>query len=74
MGRHNHIRRQKRGSMADRYDSDYIDLPEYPQIARINAVPLKTVYHNIAAADWATEIYTAQSWSDKVLQLIVSRV
>ena len=74
MGRHNQIRRQKRGSVADRYDSDYIDLPEHPEISRIIAVPLKTIYHNISAAPDAMEIYTAQSWSDKILQLLVTKI
>lgn len=74
MGRHNHIRGKKRQSMADRFDSDYIDLPEHPEITRICAVPLKTVFHNIAAGEWATEIYTAQSWSDPMMQIIAKKI
>ena len=38
MGRHNYKKRH--GGMTDRYDTDYISLPEYPHIIRINAVPL----------------------------------
>lgn len=74
MGRHNHIQGKKRQSMADRFDSDYIDLPEHPEITRIYAVPMKTVYHNIAAAPWADSIYTAQSWEDPMIKIIGRKI
>lgn len=74
MSRHNHIQGKKRQSMADRFDSDYIDLPERPDITRIYAVPLKTVYHNIAAAPWAHETYTVQNWSDPLMDLISKKI
>ena len=69
MGRHNHKKQHR--SMADRYDTDYISLPEYPHILRINAVPMKTVYINVDADFEPAETYTAKSWSDPVLQAIV---
>lgn len=73
MGRHNHRKNRKPG-IADRWDSDYIDLPEHPEISRIHTVPLKTVFHNIAAAPWAMEIYTAQSWSDPMMDIISRKI
>ena len=72
MGRHN-IKKNKRRTAADRFDTDYIELPEYPDIARVIAVPMKTIYINIAADMGAMEIYTAWNWCDRVLQDIVSR-
>lgn len=74
MSRHNNSKRNRRRSVADRFDTDYIELPEYPDIARVIAVPMKTIYINIAADMGAMEIYTAWSWCDKVLQKIVGRV
>lgn len=69
MGRHNHKKHSR--SMADRYDSDYVSLPEYPYIVRVYAVPMKTVYINVDADPEAVENYTAKSWNDKVLQAIM---
>lgn len=74
MSRHNHIRGKKRQSMADRWDSAYIDLPEFPEIGRIHAVPLKTVYRNIAAAPWAREVYEIRSWNDPMMQIIARKI
>lgn len=74
MGRHNHTRRHRKPSIADRWDSDYIDLPEYPEIGRIHAAPLKTVYHNIAAGPWAQEVYEIRSWDDPMMQIISRKI
>lgn len=71
MGRHNS--RKNTRNIQERYDGDYIDLPEFPGISRIIAVPLKTIYINIAADPDAEEIYTAHCWCDKILQLIVRK-
>lgn len=71
MGRHQH--KKKHSSMDDRYDKDYISLPAYPHIVRINAVPMKTIYINVDADPEATEEYTAKSWCDPILQAIVSQ-
>lgn len=71
MGRHNH--RKHIRSIEDRYDGDYIGLPELPRISRIIAVPLKTIYINVDADPEADEIYTAKSWCDPILQLIVRK-
>ena len=30
MSRHNNSKRNRRRSVADRFDTDYIELPEYP--------------------------------------------
>ena len=72
MGRHNYKKRH--GGMTDRYDTDYISLPEYPHIIRINAVPMKTVYINVDADFEPAEIYTAKSWNDKVLKAIMNKM
>lgn len=73
MGRHNH-RKNRRPGIADRWDSDYIDLPEHPEISRIHAVPLKTVYRNIAAAPWAREVYEIRSWNDPMMDIIGRKI
>ena len=72
MGRHNHKKHIRR--IEDRYDGDYIGLPEQPRIRRIIAVPLKTIYINIDADPDADEIYTAKSWCDPILHMIVRKL
>lgn len=70
MGKHKH---SKRMNMDDRYDKDYISLPEYPHILRIVAVPMKTIYINVEADPDTADEYTAKSWCDEVLQCIASK-
>lgn len=72
MTRRNHPRhpRIRRPMLTDRYDVDYIFLPEYPEIAAV-AVPLmKTIYRNMSCAPWADEVYEAKGEKDKFLNMI----
>ena len=52
MGRHTSNRRKNRNSI-DNFDRVYMDWPELAHIARVIAMPLKTVYINTACAPWA---------------------
>ena len=62
--RHNQNRHPGRRVRAiDRYDRVYIDEPEISGVRTIVAVPVKTIYINIAAAPWAGEIHFADSES-----------
>ena len=52
MSRHNGTRRSREGT-TDNFDRLYMDWPELPGMAKLVAMPLKTIYINRAAAPWA---------------------
>lgn len=70
MPRRNRAKHPARPRMEDRFDTDVCFLPNRPHIDRIIAVPLKTIFRNADAAPWATEVYTARKFDDKLLELI----
>lgn len=70
MPRRNHIKHPRCPSIEDRFDTDVCFLPHRPEIDRIIAVPLKTIFRNMDAAPWATEVYTARKFDDNLLRLI----
>ena len=74
MPRRNHIKHPHRPSLEDRYDTDVCSMPQHPHIDRIIAVPLKTIFRNADAAPWATEVYTARKFDDKLLDLIRKQI
>lgn len=54
----------------DRYDVDYVFLPEAPEIAAVAVPSMKTVYKNLSCAPWADEMHIAKSEKDKYLAMI----
>lgn len=54
----------------DRYDVDYVFLPEAPEIAAVVVPMLKTVYRNISCAPWADEVHEVRNEADKYLTMI----
>lgn len=68
-----HARRRDRG-LEDRYDRDYVNLPEYPQYCSIVAVPLKTIYINMDADPRADDFYVAKSFNDPVLRKLEKKI
>lgn len=75
MPRRNHPRRISAGSsMLDRYDTDYVSLPEYPQYNSVVAIPLKTIFYNIDAAPGANDFYVAKHYGDPVLKKLAKKI
>ena len=68
-----HTRRKGR-EMEERYDRDYVNLPEYPQYCTIVVVPLKTIYVNLDADPKADDFHVAKSYSDPVMRKLAKRI
>lgn len=69
MGRKNYLARTKPNE-ADTYELDYVVLTDYPQINKIIAIPLRTIYVNLAANFDGTLDYTAKCEDDPMLRYI----
>ena len=54
----------------DRYDVDYVFLPQAPEIAAGVAPMMKTVYRNMSCAPWADTVPEAKNEKDKYLTMI----
>lgn len=57
-------------SLTDRYDVDYIFLPDAPEIAAVVAPAMKTIFRNMSCAPWADETHVAKGENDKYLAQI----
>lgn len=73
MARHNYPKR-KRTTLEDRFDTDVVSLPRLPHIDRLIVVPLKTIYRNIDAAPWATEVKKITKFDDRLLDMIMEQL
>lgn len=60
----------RRSEPVDRYDVDYVFLPEAPEIAAVVAPRMKTIYKNLSCAPWADTVHEAKSEKDKYLTMI----
>lgn len=74
MGRKNRSKKGGQQNMIDRYDREYISLPEYPQYKTITAIPLKTILINLEAGRRADDFYVARSENDPVLRRIIKKI
>lgn len=75
MPRRNHNPRgRSRSSLIDRYDTDYISLPEYPQYNSIVAIPLKTIFYNLDAACGANDFYVIRSFDDPMMRKLEKKI
>ena len=54
----------------DRYDVDYIFLPEAPELAAVVVPMMKTIYRNLNCAPWADEVHEVKNEKDKYLAMI----
>lgn len=71
MARKNHNPHPSRKSdRTDRYDVDYVFLPNAPEIAAVTVPMLKTIYKNLSCAPWADTMHVAKSEKDKYLTMI----
>ena len=60
----------RRQDRTDRYDVDYVFLPEAPEIAAVAVPSMKTVYKNLSCAPWADMVHEAKNEKDKYLAMI----
>ena len=68
MPRRNYPKRSEQRQ--EHFASDVCSIPGRPEIATLIVVPLKMVYHNTAAAPWATEAHIIHKFDDRLLELI----
>ena len=60
----------RRADRTDRYDVDYVFLPEAPEIAAVAAPMMKTIYKNMSCAPWADTMHEVKGEKDKYLAMI----
>ena len=66
MARRNRPKHPSRPNPTDRYELDYVHLPQYTNYNRIVVKPMKTVFVNLDADFWADEMYVVRSCNDPV--------
>ena len=54
----------------ERYDVDFVFLPDAPEIAAVAVPQMKTIYRNMSCASWADTVHEAQDERDKYLTMI----
>lgn len=74
MVRRNHPKHSRKNFFSDRYDLDYVNLPERPDLIRIIVKPYKTVYINLDADFWADDFYVVRNDDDKIMRMIAERI
>lgn len=75
MPRRNHARGyRKNSSISNRYDTDYVSLPEYPNYNSVVAIPLKTIFYNLDASPYADDFYVAKHYGDPVMKKLAKKI
>lgn len=74
MGRKNRNPHPRRFSLRDRYDLDYVNLPEYPMYLHIIVGAHKTIYVNLDADFGADGVHTVRRKNDPILRMIAKRL
>ena len=74
MSRHNRNPHPTRPSIMDRYDLDYVHLPQYPKYNKIAVKPLKTVFVNLDADFWTDEVYIVRNDDDPVFRALSQQI
>ena len=74
MSRKNHNPHPRKPNLTDRYDTDYVSLPEFPNLSRIVARPLKTIFINLDAKADSDDFHVAGSMDDRILRIISERI
>lgn len=70
MPRRNKHKHPARPRIEDRFDTDVCSIPHRPEIDRLIVIPLKTIFRNMDAAPWATDVRTIKKFDDELLELI----
>ena len=74
MARKNRNPHPRKPSLTNRYDLDYVNLPEYPKYNRIIVKPFKTIFVNLDADFWADDFHVVRHMADPVMRLIECRI
>lgn len=74
MSRKNRNPHPRKPSLTDRYDLDYVNLPEYRRYNRIIVKPLKTIFVNLDADFWSDDFYVVRSFNDPIMRRIERRI
>ena len=71
MGRKNHNLHPSRIlDRTNRYDVDYVFLPDAPELAAVIVPQMKTIYRNMSCAPWADTVHEVSGDTDKYLTMI----
>lgn len=70
MARKNRNPHPCKAHLSERYDVDYVFLPDCPEIAAVAVPSMKTIYRNMACAPWADTVHTAKDDKDKYMAMI----
>lgn len=70
MSRKNRNPHPRKPSLTDRYDLDYVNLPECRKFNRIIVKPLKTIFVNLDAEFWSDDFYVVRSLNDPMMRRI----
>ena len=74
MARKNRNRHPSRPTLTDRYDLDYVGLPEYKHYNRIIVRPLKTIFVNLDADFWSDDFYVVRSMNEPIMRKIEKKL
>lgn len=74
MPRRNRTRRPNRPRMEDRFDRDYVNLPEYRQYNTIVVLPMKTIFVNLDADPRADDFYVVKHYGDRVFRKLEKHI
>lgn len=74
MSRKNRNPHPRKPSLTDRYDLDYVNLPEYARYNRVIVKPLKTIFVNLDADFWSDDFYVIRSFSDPMMRKIERKI
>ena len=74
MARRNYPKHPRKSILTDRYDLDYINLPEYPNYCKIIVRPLKTIYVNLDAGFDSDDTHVVRNMNDRILRIIEERI
>lgn len=61
-------------TISDRYDTDYVELPEHPELLYLIVKPLKTVFRNLCAAPEANKRRVVKKFDDRLYKLLSSKM
>lgn len=66
--------RSRKGGAIINYDTDYVNLPEYPRYNSVVAIPLKTIFYNLDADHDADDFYVARHYGDPVMRKLAKKI
>ena len=74
MPRRNCTKKPRKSGIADRFDRDFVNLPEYPQYCSVVVLPMKTIFVNLDADPRADDFYVVKHYGDRVFRRLEKRI